>query len=267
MREFFGRVSVGMAVLLALAGGAYAQVHVEFGGLGGYNFNLAFPSTLNVFVTSDFPNVKPWLPAWQSFIDQLLLQQDNGAAYGGWVGVQLSRWISLEAGYETGSFRFHYANTDTAAILSVMHAAGWSPVFTFRTSGGSLRKITLNIVFNFPLSGAFIPYLTLGIGEDDFKLNDGPAVLETEPTNGASQNWHFMDHHFSSIIGGGGLKLLLGNNFGVRVDGRFYYSNPDVVVTFFHPNDDIVESFPPTKIHQVGLHLDGVLSAGLFVRL
>jgi outer membrane protein OmpA-like peptidoglycan-associated protein len=140
----------------------------------------------------------------------------TGGAFGGRVGVNVSKYVGLELMYE------YMVNN----VSFVTPTAPGLPTYSF---GNRNHYIALNPVFHFTPKGSKIrPYVTVGVGAAQFTpTGDAKRIARDPAVNAIYQSQQLNDNLQVAMNYGGGIKYHINDHFGVRIDGRGFLSrNP-----------------------------------------
>jgi hypothetical protein len=158
----------------------------------------------------------------------------GGGVIGGRVAVNVSRWVGLEGwvDYSHNNVEFGQSSGVVPAGSTIGVPGSALPPYEF---GQYSIHWALNPVFNLTPRGSRVqPYLTFGVGGAEFNPTSDEKAYARLPAVNAAYGAASLDDNLQWELNyGGGLKVHLTDQFGVRFDVRGLFSpNP----TFDLPN-------------------------------
>jgi hypothetical protein len=163
-----------------------------------------------------------------------ILQKNPGAYVGASLGFNMSDSIQFEIyfNYEFTKYQIiddavGELDTFETRALNVLQAFGLSPTFVDATVEKSGTTLTAGANFNlcFSTGGPIVPYISVGGGVQ--RVSDLPEVSWslTNHWGGGTNVTYTMDITYADkylffASGGFGLKIYMGSNWGLRVEGR-----------------------------------------------
>jgi hypothetical protein len=163
-----------------------------------------------------------------------MLKKDGGALAGLKLGFNLSRTIQAElyfnygfAGYSVDQAVWDEFATSKARTTASLTASGRTLLWTDNSLQKAGKTIVggLNLNFGFPTGGGIMPYVSVGAGimsVSDLPLISWSLNQSSAPGNSGTYGMDISYESKMAILfnGGLGLKLLLGPNYGLKIEGR-----------------------------------------------
>ena len=163
-----------------------------------------------------------------------MLIKDGGALGGLKLGFNLSRTIQVElyfnygfAGYSIDQAVWDEFATSKSRTTASLTASGRTLTWTDNSLQKAGKTIVggLNLNLGFPTGGRIMPYVSLGAGimsVSDLPLISWSLQQSQSPYGSATYGMDLSYESKMAVLfnGGLGLKLLLGPNYGLKIEGR-----------------------------------------------
>jgi len=250
--------------LMSLGGFAQVEIHL----FGQYNFNLTYPE--DITVDPDVQSIfSSYTDEWKAFLGPIL-EQEDGLGFGGRIAFNITPNLAIEGTFEYNLVATAFAGTVVDDVIAA--ESSYSDAFTVTRSGGSLIRYYGNVVFNIPSAGNITPYITAGAGITQFniKKGEGPELdfrVKWGALTAAHMHVYYENTSALTLNGGLGVKIKFSPNFGIRLDGRVFYTAPEINQYLDHTFFGITLLTGENSTVLSGTHVDGVLNAGLFLAL
>lgn len=255
-------------VLLMILGSCfqtgYSTENVELTIFGIVNSNVSFPN--RVSRSSAIGNFASYMhEEMKVYFYDPVLNQKKGMGYGGRITLEITHRLAFELSYEYIQSELHFKSDVSEDLKNKIQSIGYTPYFEINESGGNIKRIYGNLVYNF-LTGKIIVYATGGCGTTIFKVPPNFRIERADEFD-EKANLYYDDSSAFTINGGVGLKYYFSPNIGLRIEVRAFRCQAKFEQFFGYKWLGHTFILEDRSVTQKGPHLDASVNLGVTVRL